>query len=256
MNIRLALLVIILCSLFAFGQKLTTTQPTVVCDTTTITNCATVAGGALAMTGTVNQTQWNGTNVATNSGTLDAGTLRVVLATNSPTMTNAQPVTLPANTAFNMAQVGGSNTSVVSAGVQKVAIVDSTGNPISSTTDPCAGGLTTLVAGSLTADTQIIGLAGAGTKHYYCSIALNNGSTTDEKVSIVESTTGGGTCTVAPSVILGGATDATGWRVANGGGGVVLTRLMPGPLTNAATCLKVDTGGLQIDYQITYVNGP
>jgi hypothetical protein len=256
MNIRLALLVIILCSLFAYSQKLTTTQPTTLCDTTTITNCATVAGGALATTGTMNQTQWNGTTVATNSGNLDAGTLRVVLATNSPTMANAQPVTLPANTAFNMAQVGNSNVSVVGAGVQKVAIVDSTGNPISSTTDPCSGGLTTLVAGSLTADAQIIGLAGVGTKHYYCSIALNNGSTTDEKVSIVESTTGGGTCTTGPSVVLGGATDATGWRVANSGGGVVLTRAMTGPLTNAATCLKVDTGGLQINYQITYVNGP
>src|SRR4029453_18482631 len=105
-------------------------------------------------------------------------------------------------------------------------------------------------------DNQIFGLRGAGTKHFYCSIALNNGSTTDEKVSIVESTTGGGTCTTAPSVVLGGVTDATGWRVANGGGGVVLTRAMTGPLTNAATCLKVDTGGLQNNFQITNKNTP
>jgi len=41
---------------------------------------------------TVNQTQWNGTTVDTNSGTKSAGTVRVVLATDQPTMTNAQPV--------------------------------------------------------------------------------------------------------------------------------------------------------------------
>jgi hypothetical protein len=40
-------------------------------------------------------TQWNGTTIDTNSGNKSAGTLRVVLATDQPTMTNAQPVTAP-----------------------------------------------------------------------------------------------------------------------------------------------------------------
>jgi hypothetical protein len=42
---------------------------------------------------TTNQTQWAGTAVDTNSGNLSAGTLRVTLATNQATLTNALPVT-------------------------------------------------------------------------------------------------------------------------------------------------------------------
>lgn len=39
-----------------------------------------------------NVTQWNSTTVDTNSGNKSAGTLRVVLATDQPALTNAQPV--------------------------------------------------------------------------------------------------------------------------------------------------------------------
>jgi hypothetical protein len=41
---------------------------------------------------TANVTQWNGTTVDTNSGTKSAGTLRVVLATDQPQLTNALKV--------------------------------------------------------------------------------------------------------------------------------------------------------------------
>lgn len=45
---------------------------------------------------TTNQTQWNGTAVDVNSGNKSAGTVRVVLATDQPTLTNTLgPVTLP-----------------------------------------------------------------------------------------------------------------------------------------------------------------
>lgn len=59
---------------------------------------------SLANTGTnatlvsVNQAQVAGTTVDTNSGTKSAGTQRIVLATDQPTMTNAQPVTLTSTT--------------------------------------------------------------------------------------------------------------------------------------------------------------
>jgi hypothetical protein len=42
---------------------------------------------------TNNISQWKGNTVDTNSGNKSAGTLRVVLATDQPTMTNAQPIT-------------------------------------------------------------------------------------------------------------------------------------------------------------------
>lgn len=66
---------------------------------------------------TQNQTQWNGTTVDTNSGNKSAGTLRVVLATDQPALTNKLLVTpdsvaLPANQSVNVAQVAGTATSV------------------------------------------------------------------------------------------------------------------------------------------------
>jgi|SRR5215471_1141049 len=418
MKIRLALLIIILAAVFAGAQKLTTTQPTVVCDTTTITNCANVTAGALTVGGsvalsgtsnvsvtntpTVNQgtppwtvaqnaatsttttmqnaavalgngtvlntdgmavavltetctgtcnlaftltaqndaatfvpvygiqtatntiasaftvnsttasqivvplhgqkqlragittytsgtvtitgttsaaagnpppvtnaiisnpgaianniTQLAGQPIDTNSGGLSAGTLRFVMSTAQPNLTTPLNVSLGAlNSNMNIAQIGGTNTTAVSAAPNaklQVAMFDSTGLPINAVTNPCDGTLTTLVSGSITADTQIIGTAGAGIKRYYCSIAINNGGASNENVSIVESTTGGGTCTTAPSAVWGSTTDANGWLVTSGGGGFISETLKAGPLTNAATCIKVNTGGLQIDYVITYV---
>lgn len=58
--------------------------------------------GAVTQSGTWNVTslmQWNGTTIDTNSGNKSAGTLRVVLATDQPALTNAQPVYLNANAA-------------------------------------------------------------------------------------------------------------------------------------------------------------
>src|SRR5262249_22002726 len=52
---------------------------------------------------TSNVTQWAGTAVSVNSGTKDAGTLRVVIATDQPALTNLQPV--------NLTQVGGTTVS-------------------------------------------------------------------------------------------------------------------------------------------------
>lgn len=46
---------------------------------------------------TTNVSQLNGTTISVNSGNKDNGTLRVVLATDQPSITNPIPVTLPAN---------------------------------------------------------------------------------------------------------------------------------------------------------------
>lgn len=53
---------------------------------------------ALPANQSVNQAQVAGTATDTNSGNKSAGTQRVVLATDQPTMTNAQPVTLASTT--------------------------------------------------------------------------------------------------------------------------------------------------------------
>lgn len=62
-----------------------------------IDGSATTQPVSLAGTQSVNQAQVAGTTVDTNSGNKSAGTQRIVLATDQPTMTNPQPVTL-ANT--------------------------------------------------------------------------------------------------------------------------------------------------------------
>lgn len=106
---------------------------------------------------TTNLKALNGTTVATNSGNKDAGTQRVVLATDQVQLTNAlkvdgsavtQPVSLAANQSVNNAQVAGTATSVNSgtkdAGTQRVILAsDQTVVPISDN------------AGSLTVDAPL-----------------------------------------------------------------------------------------------------
>src|SRR5262249_8023014 len=63
----------------------------------------------------VNVDQWNGTTADTNSGTKSAGTLRVVLATDQPQLTNRLLVTpdsvaLPAHQSVNVDQWNGTTT--------------------------------------------------------------------------------------------------------------------------------------------------
>lgn len=78
-----------------------------------------------------NVKQLNGTTVDTNSGSKSAGTMRVVLATDQPALTNKLLVTpdsvaLPANQSVNAAQVGGTatdtNSGTKSAGTLRVVL--------------------------------------------------------------------------------------------------------------------------------------
>jgi hypothetical protein len=91
--------------------------------------------GALTAHQSTNVDQLNGTTVDTNSGNKSAGTLRVVLATDQPQLTNTlkvdpsgviSPVSIAGNQAVNLAQVAGTTTSVnagaCDAGTTRVAI--------------------------------------------------------------------------------------------------------------------------------------
>lgn len=86
---------------------------------------------ALPANQSVNVNQLAGTTTDTNSGTKSAGTLRVVLATDQPALTNKLLVTpdsvaLPANQSVNVAQMNGVTTTMgngaAGTGVQRVAV--------------------------------------------------------------------------------------------------------------------------------------
>jgi hypothetical protein len=121
----------------------------------------------LGIEGTINTAQLNGATIDTNSGNKSAGTQRVVLATDQPALTNAlkvdgsavtqpvsgtfwqatQPVSgtvsITANSAVNVAQVAGGNTSNAGqTGAMQVGGAVATNNNVSSATNPL------LIAGS------------------------------------------------------------------------------------------------------------
>lgn len=99
----------------------------------------------------VNLTQVSNTTTDTNSGNKSAGTLRVVLATDQPQLTNKLLVTPDANSAVNVAQVGGNSVSTSANGVANVTVIPGTAN-----------GLTTyhLVSAATTNATNIKNAAG------------------------------------------------------------------------------------------------
>lgn len=114
--------------------------------------------GAVTVSGTVttsppsnastNVAQVAGTAADVNSGNKSAGTLRVVLATDQPQLTNKLLVTPDANAAINNAQVSGTavsvNSGVKDAGTQRVILAsDQTVVPVSDN------------AGSLTVDAPV-----------------------------------------------------------------------------------------------------
>jgi hypothetical protein len=88
--------------------------------------------GALTANQSVNLSQLAGTTTDTNSGNKSAGTLRVVLATDQPQLTNKLLVTPDANSAVNISQMNGVTVTMGNGasgtGVQRVTLAsDSTG---------------------------------------------------------------------------------------------------------------------------------
>lgn len=80
---------------------------------------ATVSGTVgITANSAFNLSQVSGTTTDTNSGTKSAGTLRVVIATDQPQLTNKLLVTPDANTAYNLSQVLGSTVVATVTGIQ------------------------------------------------------------------------------------------------------------------------------------------
>jgi hypothetical protein len=102
-----------------------------------------------------NVAQLAGTTTDTNSGVKSAGTLRVVLATDQPQLTNKLLVTpdsvaLPANQSVNVSQIGGTNT--VTGGVAGlIAVGGNVANAVTATANPVpVGGVFTTTPTTLT----------------------------------------------------------------------------------------------------------
>src|SRR5579859_1005991 len=98
-----------------------------------------------------------GTTTDTNSGTKSTGTLRVVLATDQPQLTNAlkvdgsavtQPVSAT-NLQTNLNQIAGSTIATAATGVQKVGIVGNTGATMDSTIGAGTAPTNAIVTGSV-----------------------------------------------------------------------------------------------------------
>jgi len=181
-----------------------------------VVNANIVNTGAVA----TNLQSLNGTTIDTNTGNASAGTQRFVLATNQPNLTTPLNVSINANASTNLAQIAGSTVATVGAGVQKVAIVDSTGVNILATADPCSGSnVATFTTATTAANTPVaLVTATAGQVGYICGIHIQGNTANDVVVSIVEGT--GGTCGGGtPTALDGNTTASNGFRVAGGGGG-------------------------------------
>jgi hypothetical protein len=105
------------------------------------------------------------TTVDTNSGSKSASTLRVVIATDQPQLTNKLLVTPDANSAVNVAQLAGTTTSVNSgnkdAGTLRVVLATDQPNlssalNVTGTVTPTQGKTIKSASGSFTANTDII----------------------------------------------------------------------------------------------------
>lgn len=181
------------------GTKSAGTQRVVIAtDQPQLTNKFLVTPDSVALPAnqSVNVNQVAGTTTDTNSGTKSAGTLRVVLATDQPALTNKLLVTpdsvaLPSNQSVNMNQIGG--TTVVA--------------------DACQANARTAVVLSLTSNSKIItGTSAKQTYICYIQFALNG---TADNVALVEGT--GSTCATGTAGMAGGATAATGWNLLSSG---------------------------------------
>lgn len=123
---------------------------------------------ALPANQSVNMAQVAGTTTDTNSGNKSAGTLRVVLATDQPQLTNKLLVTPDANSAVNVAQINGvtplMGNGTTGTGSQRVTIAsDNTANsnPWLVTQSPATTGGLSIASGTIgNAATSIKGSAG------------------------------------------------------------------------------------------------
>lgn len=145
----------------------------------------------------VNVAQLAGTTTSVNSGTKDAGTLRVVIATDQPQLTNKLLVTPDANSAVNVAQFGGTNvvtgTGAGGAGIPRVTISNDSSLAANQSVNLAqVNGVTTSTG---------VGVAGTGTARVVDVASGSTGSAPPTQASYV-----GGVSSGATGGLLAGVT--------------------------------------------------
>jgi hypothetical protein len=209
---------------------------------------------ALPANQSVNVSQLAGTTTDTNSGNKSAGTIRVVLATDQPQLTNAIKVDPSAVTSPVQDTATGATASAVPSRAMQVAGTDGT-NLVAPYIDPCQRGAKTYYPVNIsTATTVRFAAPTASKKTYICAISLIVGAA--DNVNIIEGT--GGTCGTATAGVTGGTTAASGFNFpANGGivsgnGGFAVAATAG---TNVDTCL-ITSAAVQLSGHITFVQAP
>ncbi len=232
----------------------------------------------------VNLAQLAGTTTDTNSGTKSAGTLRVVLATDQPALTNKLLVTpdsvaLPANQSVNVSQINGvtplMGNGATGTGSQRVTIAsDNTAFSVK----PGDGTNTVTVKAASTAasasDTSLV-VAQSPTANTLCTgvIAISQTSSTDlktatgklnicsiilvapdaEVISLVEGT--GSTCGTGTAALIGSTTAANGVSLAaNGGFSAVSDRAWLKMQTTSDHLCLLQSGTGRVAGVITYAD--
>lgn len=200
---------------------------------------------ALAANQSVNNTQVAGTTIDVNSGSKSAGTIRVVLATDQPSLTNKLLVTpdsvaLPANQSVNISQINGvtplMGNGATGTGSQRVTIAsDNTAFSVNAT----LSAETTKVIGTVNiAASQTIAVTNAGT--FATQPTIQTGTNSIGKISDITTSVTPGTA----AANLGKAEDAA---AASGDTGVMALGVRNDSLTATQTNANGDYGALSID---------
>jgi hypothetical protein len=224
---------------------------------------------ALPANQSVNVAQLAGTTTDTNSGSKSAGTLRVVLATDQPALTNKLLVTPDANSAINLAQVngtttvnGGSAAGILAVGGPNATNVAITGNPVNNGAQAVSsenaavttarqvqlvadlvGKLIVLpyanpenfVSGAITSamtgttTTSLLSAPASGLRNYITQITVSNASITVPTDILIQDGSGGTTLYVLPCPIGSGTGTGT-----SGG-----TFVFPTPLRQPTTATAI-----------------
>jgi len=187
------------------GTKSAGTQRVVIAtDQPQLTNKILVTPDSVALPAnqSVNVNQVAGTAADTNSGNKSSGTLRVVLATDQPALTNKLLVTpdsvaLPANQSVNVNQFGGSavvtGTGASGAGVPRVTV-----------SNDSAPTLTKGTQGSVGYSTQDLKDAGRTAVIYYATAAASGTTGTETAITLTKASGTSATSTGTSFVITSG----------------------------------------------------
>src|SRR6266704_1541525 len=202
---------------------------------------------ALPANQSVNVAQMAGTAIDTNSGNKSAGTLRIVLATDQPTMTNAQPVsgTVTANAGTNL------NTSALALDTSVNGVIVAQGSTTSGEKGPMVqGAVTTNAPSYTTAQTSPLSLDTAGLLR--ASLKDTPSNTNNLNVNLAASAA---TVTVTATNLQTNVAQIGGTNIVTGG--VAGLMAVGGPVASGAANADnpIKVGGVFNTTQPTVTNG-